>query len=160
MLPRAGIYVGAIGALSAIVSTALYHPHYLSYYSPLVGGLRKASAYFEPTYFWDGLTAEARTWLNENTPPDRTVLFCNYTPSFHYMHQWGLLKAKPFHPKEAPLAPKWFVLQHRTGMMTEAQRRMVAEATPAFTVKRGQVTLLSIYPIEAHDRMLREGVGK
>ncbi len=68
--------VMGLAIAAAVYETAGYHPHDLSYYSGIVGGLRGARALgLEPTYYWDGLDRPALAWLNEHTHGDEKVAF-------------------------------------------------------------------------------------
>lgn len=161
----AGRWIG-MGLLSMVLLLACiesfgavrrYHPHQLSYYSPLINGLSGAEKLgFEPTYFWDSLTPEARAWLNTHTEPDRSVLFRNNTPSFKYLRDWGQLTVPVALIDAHAGPPKWLVLQHRPGLFTQADRRLMAEEKPAYQYSLFDVPLLSIYPFEAWDRVQKE----
>ncbi len=86
----------------------------LSYFSPLVGGLRGATALgMEPTYFWDGLSDEAIDWLNMHTPPGRSVRFATFPTSWLYLKQTGRFRF-PLAPID-PGKPAWLVIQNRPG---------------------------------------------
>ena len=75
-----------------IASVVVMMPVPLSYFSPVVGGLPGAMALgMEPTYYWDGLDAEARRWLIANTQPGRTVQFATFPTSWLYLRQIGEL---------------------------------------------------------------------
>ena len=48
----------------------------------------------EPTYYWDALNAEARTWLAQNTKPGETIVFATFPHSWLYLRHAGELPAK------------------------------------------------------------------
>jgi len=151
---RGAMMLGWIAVGASAFECLAYHPFELSYYSPVVGGLPGAVKNFEPTYFWDSLTPEAIEWLNKNTPTGRSVLFVNNPENWRYLHRWGTLKALPYSPEVHGTAPPiWFVLQHRTALLSAADRRLLAEETPAFRVAKFGVPLLSIYSIQQYDRI-------
>lgn len=150
--PRGAVVAGLIGAaaiVESVASVVRYHPLELSYYSPFVGGLPGATRLgFEPTYFWDSLTPEVLDWINANTTERETVLFRNYTPSFHYLRKFERLRADLFLPGRSARPPKWFVLQNRPGLFTDVDTRIVKEASPAYERSLFGVWLIRIYPGE------------
>ena len=81
-----------LAAIEGIASVALMMPVPLSYFSPLVGGLPGAVRLgMEPTYYWDGLTEEARAWLRSHTGPGQTIQFATFPTSWLYLRQIGEL---------------------------------------------------------------------
>lgn len=149
----ASITIGIAAAGESVGSVLSYHPLELSYYSPLVGGLPGAERRgFEPTYFWDSVTPEVLEWLNQHTSPGRSILFRNNTLSLRYLEEWGYLR-HPTDPRLYP--PQWFVIQHRPGLYTESDRRLLAKK-PAFEKSLFGVPLLSIYPIEEWQESLKD----
>lgn len=144
-----------IGAIAeSTVAVARYHPLELSYYSPMIGGLPGAErAGFEPTYFWDAVTPDVLDWLNDNTNANEWVLFRHYTPSFEHLRATGRLRMT-VDPRLVPFAaPRWFVLQHRPGLYTDADHKLLAEAKPAFQKRLFGVPLISVYSGEDWQRI-------
>lgn len=153
----AALWGGAMGAAAAAIlggaavaessfAAVRYRPLELSYYSPLVGGLAGAERWgFEPTYFWDSLTPDVLDWLNDHTKPGEWILFRNQTPSWTYLQEFGMLNASTDVSRLNEAPPKWFVLQHRPGLYAEADRRVLAECTPAFQKRLFGTPLLSIF---------------
>lgn len=160
---RAGRF-GAIALIAAAViesagSSVLYHPHQLSYYSPLIGGLPGAArAGFEPTYFWDGLTPEVLAWIDQHTPPNRWVFFRNITGSLKYADQWHQLRTR-YHPPEPTSVidpiPLWFVIQNRPGLFTPQDDWIMTHGTPVFETRLFGVPLIRIYPFEQYQEAHR-----
>jgi hypothetical protein len=147
------------GALAeGVLSLAVMMPVPLSYYSPLVGGLPGAAALgMEPTYYWDALIPEARSWLFARTPPGRTIAFAWYTHAWLYLRRIGELP-----PRIAPIDrgdPMWYVLQNRPGAFSDAQRSLVAGSLPAYTVTKLGVPLLWIFPYGEFARWSRKRPG-
>ena len=78
----------AAAVLEGIVSIAVMMPVPLSYFSPVVGGLPGANALgMEPTYYWDALSTDARSWLAEHTAPGETIDFATGPHSWLYLRQ-------------------------------------------------------------------------
>jgi hypothetical protein len=150
---RGGL-VGGLAVLGAAGSCWNYHPIELSYFSPVVGGLQGASRNFEPTYFWDALTPDAVEWLNENTPPGRSILFASNPENWKYIYRWRMLKSPPHSPDldEKNIQPTWYVLQHRTAMLRDDDRLLIETEEPAYRVSKFGVPLVSIYSIEQYRR--------
>jgi hypothetical protein len=140
-----GIIAAAI--VEGAVSLAVMMPVPLSYFSPIIGGLPGAATLgMEPTYFWDGLSAEAVDWLNANTPPGRSVRFATFPTSWLYLKQTGQLRVPLDGHDPNPGRPKWFVLQNRPGALEPAERELLARGRPAFVVSKLGVPLVLIYP--------------
>jgi 4-amino-4-deoxy-L-arabinose transferase-like glycosyltransferase len=142
---RLGLTFLILAIAEGASSVALMMPVPLSYFSPLVGGLRGASAMgMEPTYFWDSLSDEAIDWLNANTHPGRSVAFATFPTSWLYLKQTGRLRV--------PLTqidggkPEWIVFQNRPGAFEPFERQLLAKARPAKVVEKQGVPLILIYP--------------
>jgi hypothetical protein len=105
----------------------------------------------EPTYHWDALSAEARHWLDVNTPPGRTFHFHTYPHSWFYMRKTGELAHK-LYPAD-PGIPVWYVVQNRPGHFTDTQRRLIAESPPAYTVTKLGVPLIWVFPSSEYVRV-------
>jgi hypothetical protein len=144
-----------LAAAASLYDCTSYHPFELSYYSPVAGGLAGAADRFEPTYFWDSLTPDVRQWLDEHTSPDRSVFFNNYTPSFKYLNQWRLLRARVLRPGE-PAPPQWYVVQNRTAMLKPEDRWLLAHAEPAHRKDFRGVLLLAVYSMEQRSEAVQK----
>jgi hypothetical protein len=137
--------VAALG--EGFLSVAVMMPVPLSYFSPLVGGLRGAAALgMEPTYYWDALIPEARQWLAANTQRGRTFQFSTNPTSWLYLRQTGGLPPKLFPFDAGP--PQWYVVQNRPGEFVEGHRALIAESRPAYTLNKLGVPLIWIFPID------------
>jgi len=134
----------AAALLEGFISIAVMMPVPLSYFSPLVGGLPGATALgMEPTYYWDALSPEARRWLAENTLPGRTYAFSGFPNSWLYLRRTGEL-TRHLYPID-PGDPEWLVVQNRPGAFSPAERLLVAEGRPAYTVAKLGVPLIWIF---------------
>jgi hypothetical protein len=134
-----------LALLEGATSVAVMMPVPLSYYSPIVGGVRGAAALgMEPTYYWDALSPEARRWLAEHTPPGHTILFRTFPLSWLYLRKTGDLP-KQLAPVD-PGPPRWIVLQNRPGAFEGPDTALVARGQPAYTVTKLGVPLVWIFP--------------
>jgi hypothetical protein len=140
------------------VSVGVMMPVPLSYFSPLAGGLPGAAALgFEPTYYWDALSPDARRWLVRNTPPGRTIVFRSFAHSFLYLRRTGDLP-----PRLAGVdrgEPLWYVLQNRPGAFREVDRLLIARGQPAYVVTKLAVPLVWIVPYRELHAMGLAGAG-
>jgi 4-amino-4-deoxy-L-arabinose transferase-like glycosyltransferase len=137
----------AVGAavIEGVASVLLMMPVPLSYFSPVVGGLPGAVRLgMEPTYYWDGLTDEARSWLRANTGPGQTIQFATFPTSWHYLREIGELPR--VRSRLDPGLPAWFVIQNRPGAWLEGDRAIVERSTPAYTVTKFGVPLVWVFP--------------
>jgi hypothetical protein len=145
---------GAIAAalMEGIISIAVMMPVPLSYFSPIVGGLRGATKLgMEPTYYWDALSPEARRWLDENTLPGQTFAFRGWATSWLYLRRMGDLPRRLAHVDGE--SPRWVVLQNRPGAFSDDDRALVEHGRPAFTVKKLGVDLIWIFPFSELQRV-------
>ncbi len=141
-----GNALAGAACLEGALSVAIMMPTPLAYFSPMVGGLRGATALgMEPTYFWDGMTDDAITWLNEHTDPGRSVQFATNPPTWFALQQTGKLRV-PLSPFD-PGRPQWFVIQHRPGAIEPWQRDLMLQGRPAYQMSKLGVPLVSIYPM-------------
>ncbi len=122
--PRVGTLTKTVLACSFMgsgFSTWFYHPHQLSYYNICIGGLPGAVRLgMEPTYYWDSLTNDVLTWLNDHSNPADTVLFSSEQDSWTYLNRWPQdhrSKGAKLQPRVArppdPGKVAWYVLQLR-----------------------------------------------
>ena len=124
----------------------------ICYFSPLVGGLPGAVRLgMEPTYYWDGLTQEAREWLRANTGPGQTFVFSTNPTSWLYLRGTGDLPPRLWRVDRGQ--PKWYVLQNRPGAWLPLDRRLFDESTPAKVFGKQGVPLVLIYPYSEVERL-------
>jgi 4-amino-4-deoxy-L-arabinose transferase-like glycosyltransferase len=146
---------GAVAAalVEGVVSVALMMPVPLSYYSPVVGGLPGATALgMEPTYYWDALTPEALAWLKNNTRPGEKVRFATYPTAWLYLAREGRLP-RAFLPGD-PGVWTWYVVQNRPGAFSPIDRALAERGVPAYTVSKGGVPLLWVFPYDQVQALL------
>ncbi|HJT33097.1 MAG TPA: hypothetical protein VJ783_13730 [Pirellulales bacterium] len=161
----------AIAYLGAAASTVWYAPQWLSYYSPIIGGLQGADAAgMEATYYWDALDAEVLDWLHEHTRDDETIEFASGSmENLTLMRRWGVLRrdvarrGTERHGVRSPQSCRWYVLQRRPTFWTPQDRWLVEHERPAFskTIRppswgfgpwRLDVPLILVYSPEQRDR--------
>ena len=149
--PRARVAVAAAVA-EGTASVVLFLPVPLAYFSPLVGGLPGASRLgMEPTYYWDGLNAEARSWLRAGTGAGQTIQFSTFPTSWLYLRRIGEL------PRLAPIdpgRPAWYVVQNRPGAWLPIDRELVEQARPAYQVRKMGVPLVWVFPFAEIEKRL------
>ena len=158
-----------IAALAAnVVNLARYYPQTLSHYNILVGGVRGAAALgMEPTYWWDSLDDEVLTWLNTHTEPEAPVAF-SASANISLLRGWGRLR-----PAQTPRGGvfTWYVLQNRTAFLTDSDRQLLANGTPALVKYAGyhrigqapwdlDVPLLVIYPFDQYRAAIAGRLGQ
>jgi 4-amino-4-deoxy-L-arabinose transferase-like glycosyltransferase len=138
--------LGLAAALESAASTAWYHPFGLSYYSPLAGGLPGADRLgMEPTYFWDGLTPDVLSKIDE-LAADGSVMFRHNPASLRYLTRWGRLRTNHDPAGWAARPPVIVVYQNRPGQFLDADRRLWnGSAPPLFEKKLFGVPLIRIY---------------
>jgi Dolichyl-phosphate-mannose-protein mannosyltransferase len=138
--------------LEGLVTVAVMMPVPSSYFSPLVGGLPGATALgMEPTYYWDALDPQARSWLIARTGPGETIVFRGFPTSWLYLRRTGEL------PRRLAAIdagrPAWIVIQNRPGAFSNEYRALVAHGRAAFTVAKLGVPLVWIFPVSELERV-------
>jgi hypothetical protein len=142
--------------IEGALSLAVMMPVPLSYFSPLVGGLPGAKALgMEPTYYWDGLTSDARRFLAEQTPPGRTIVFRTFPTSWLYLRQTGELPDRV--AGIDPGLPLWVVIQNRPGAFSPDDRILAERGRPGYVVSKLGVPLVWIFPYSEIERL---GIGR
>jgi len=163
---KAATIAGALGlgALGCVLNLYCYAPHWLSFYSVLIGGPRGARTLgMESTYYWDGLTSPVLNWLEEHTAADEKVAFSGPpAENLHLMKRWGRLGFE--FRQNAPGEVRWYVLQHRPGAWQPEDWWLVNNARPVFESRLGSrcpclswlldVPLVSIYDSRDYRRAL------
>jgi hypothetical protein len=145
--PRVALVLACLAIGELVGSLAVYQPVPLSYFSPLVGGLKGAAALgMEPTFYWDGLTPEALNWLNANTLPTERLAFKGFPTSFFYLNQVG--KLKPSVDPRSTGRFRWLVMQNRPGNFEERDRQVVRKLKPAYTYQKLGVWLVAVYDMD------------
>jgi hypothetical protein len=119
----------------------------LSYYSPIVGGLRGATKLgMEPTYYWDALTDDAIRWLNDHTPAGERVSFATNPTSWFYLQRTGRLKPRFYVPWERGKVA-WYVVQNRAGSLSPLDRELIARLGPKCVIaEKWGVPLIWAFP--------------
>ncbi len=126
-----------------------YHPHQLSYYNVLIGGLPGAArAGMEPTY-WGEMYLEAALWVNEHAPQGATVWI---EPPGEEATLWmyrslGILRADirtTSGPDNIGKAD-YVVFQNKSTEFTDVTRELLATREPCGTVDEHGVPLLYVF---------------
>ena len=151
--------------LASAVNLTRYYPQTLSHYSLLAGGLRGAADKgMEATYWWDALDDEVLGWLDKHTGPDEAVAFSTGYNLGH-LRERGKLRARTMGPEEGPF--KWYVLQNRPAMFTDADRYLMRRQKPAYVKYAGRrrggeivprdlaVPLISVFSADQYQRARR-----
>ena len=152
-LGRWGQALIAGALIEGAVSVGVMMPVPLSYFSPIVGGLPGgAKLGMEPTYFWDGLSADALARLGRATPPGRTVRFSTFPNSWLYLKQTG---AMPFGLAPIdPGPPAWYVVQNRPGQFGSLDQSLIRRyGRDCVLVEKFGVPLIWAFPFEAVQSM-------
>jgi hypothetical protein len=108
----------------------------------------------EPTYYWDGLSSEARQWLRGNTLPGQTIQFASFPTSWLYLRQTGELPHR-LNPIDRG-QPAWYVMQNRPGAWSPIDRQLAERSTPALVVSKFGVPLIWVFPFAAHADLARD----
>ena len=165
---RIALRLALSGALlGSAVNLARYYPQTLSHYSLIAGGLRGAADKgMEPAYWWDALDNDVLKWLDERTGADEAIAF---SPVFNlrHLHDMGKLRAHTVNAETRRF--KWYVLQNRPAMFTDADRFLMRREKPAYVKYAGRrrsgqavprdldVPLISVFSLDQYQRARRRG---
>ena len=118
----------------------------LSYFSPLVGGLPgQPRLGMEPTYYWDGLTEEARAWLRATPAPGQTIQFATFPDLLALPPRDGRVPAAA-RPRSIRADRPGSSCRTGPASWTAIDRAWVERSRPAFTVPKFGVPLVWVFP--------------
>lgn len=143
-----------------------YYPFMLSYYNPLVGGLKGASRDFESIYWGEALNDDTIKFLNSLPDGSNIRVLAMNEQNFKDLRGWGVLKATLRFDGDPPY--DYHVLQFRRGLFKRPERALAdtsiflklyeVTADPVDAKPGKGVTLLAIYktgaPYEQYWRTL------
>ena len=136
-----------------------YHPHQLSYYNALIGGLPGAAeAGMEPTY-WGETYLDAALWLNEHAPQGAVAWIDppGVEATMRIYAQLGIMRSD-IHTTagaEALEQADYAVFQNKSTEFSEEARALLATERPCDTIEEQGVPLLFIFCLT--DRSLPDG---
>ncbi|HCA48620.1 MAG TPA: hypothetical protein DEP45_15095 [Armatimonadetes bacterium] len=143
-------------ALVVIVAIALplrdllsYHPHQLSYYNQLIGGLLGAArAGMEPTY-WGETYLDGALWLNEHAPQGAVAWIepAGVEATMRMYQSLGLLRAdiRTVAGPEALAQADYAIFQNKSTEFTDISRGLLATRDPCAAVDEHGVPLLYVF---------------
>jgi hypothetical protein len=149
-LPRIGAALTVIVALALPLRATLdYHPHQLSYYNPLIGGLPGAvEAGMEPTY-WGETYLDAALWLNERAPRGSVVWIepVGVEATMRMYQSLGILRSdiRTTAGDEALKTADYAVFQNKVTEFSQHARRLLTDARPCATIDEHGVPLLYVF---------------
>jgi hypothetical protein len=149
-LPRiAAALVVALALALPMRATLSYHPHQLSYYNLLIGGLPGAAeAGMEPTY-WGEMYLEGALWLNEHAPRGAVAWIepAGVEATMRMYQHLGILRSdvRTTAGDEALAGADYAVFQNKSTEFSEHARRLLATQRPCATIDEHGVPLLYIF---------------
>ncbi len=132
-------------------ATVEFHPHQLSYYNALIGGLPGAArAGMEVTYWGDTYLHAAR-WLNENAPEGSTVWIepPGVEATMRIYRQLGVMRGD-IGSTAGPESIAWAdyaVFQNKVTEFTDISRDLLATHQPVATIDQHGVPLIFIFDL-------------
>lgn len=149
-LPQIAAALVVILALSLPLRAVLaYHPHQLSYYNALIGGLPGAArAGMEPTY-WGETYLDAALWLNEHAPPGSVAWIdpMGVEATMRMYQHLGILRAdiRTTAGPEGLAEADYAVFQNKSTEFSEAARELLSARQPCGTISEHGVPLLFVF---------------
>jgi 4-amino-4-deoxy-L-arabinose transferase-like glycosyltransferase len=119
------VTMGLAIVLEGGVAIARYRPFFLSYFNPLVGGMRGAAQLgYETTYWGEALNDEMIVALNELPDNSRVCVRAMHLLCLRHLQQWGMLDAGlQFGDGDKP-PYDYHLVQMRRGFFTRAERTL------------------------------------
>ncbi|MGI5816756.1 MAG: glycosyltransferase family 39 protein [Armatimonadota bacterium] len=146
--------IAAIVVLALVLALPLravlsYHPHQLSYYNMLIGGLPGASeAGMEPTY-WGETYLDAALWLNEYAPPGAVAWIepPGVEATMRMYQHLGIMRGdiRTTAGEAAIAGADYAVFQNKSTEFSPHSRRLLATREPCGTVEEHGVSLLYVF---------------
>jgi hypothetical protein len=138
---------------NGLLAIALYHPHELSYFNVLTGGLRGARDRFETSYWGEGFNNEVIDYINKNFPQGARVKTLAMNPLVVYhLQEWShqekkILREDLVFDGQPPY--DYWILHERRGMFSRAERylhdRLPEKVLPETAYRRWGVPFFCIY---------------
>lgn len=124
-----------------------YHPYLLSYFNPLVGGLRGAEGRFEVTYWGEALNDETIRAINHLPDGARVKGLALNDDCLKLLQEWGMIKPTIQLGGKPPFFD-YHILQMREGKFSRVERVLVETKEfhpPVFVQSKFEVPLIAIY---------------
>ncbi|MCE5228460.1 glycosyltransferase family 39 protein [bacterium] len=99
-----------------------YYPFMLSYYNPLVGGLKGASRNYESIYWGEALNQDTVNFLNSLPPGTKIKPLAMHEKCFKDLQGWGVLDADLRFDADPPY--DYHILQFRRGLFARPERAL------------------------------------
>lgn len=99
-----------------------YYPFMLSYYNPLVGGLKGASRDFEAIYWGEALNDDMIRFLNSLPAGSKIKVLAMNEQNFKDLQAWGILDTKLRFDGDPPY--DYHILQNRRGLFKRPERAL------------------------------------
>jgi hypothetical protein len=140
--------IALVGPLRAVME---FHPHELTYYNALIGGLPGADRHGMEVTYWGETYLDAAAWLNRNAPPGAAAWIeppgCEATMGMY--RRLGILRAD-IRTTAGPLAfpqADYAIFQNKVTEFSDIARRLLADQEPLAVVPLHGVPLLYVFDI-------------
>ena len=132
-------------------ATVDFHPHQLSYYNELIGGLPGAEAAGMEVTYWADTYLHAIPWLNENAPAGSLVWIepPGIEATMGVYRRLGILRADIASTAgpETIAHADYAVFQNKVTEFSDVSRELLATRKPTMTVQQHGVPLLFIFDL-------------
>lgn len=122
MRDRLKKFVWALPGLAMVLTLWSAHPHELSYYSGLVGGIRGAEKKgFEMTYYFEAINRDFLQAMNREVTKESTLKMVPSWPDVigYYQKVGQLTPHLRFLGEDIPQEPDYYVFSRRRGILSE-----------------------------------------
>ncbi len=149
-LPQiAALVVVAVALALPLRSVLGYHPHQLSYYNALIGGLPGAvEAGMEPTY-WGETYLDAALWLNQQAEAGEVAWIdpAGVEATMRMYQALGILRSdiRTTAGEEALAEADYAVFQNKSTEFSDHARELLATQHPCAQIEEHGVTLLYVF---------------
>jgi hypothetical protein len=126
---------------------AWMHPHYLSDYNPIAGGLPGAHRLgLETTYWCDSIDPKVIEFVNEKAPEGAQIGILPYPELVTIAHRdLGTFREDLKLVDARKQSSDWIILMYRRGMFGDRERKLSELASPVFERRKFGVTLSQVF---------------
>ncbi len=149
-LPRiSALLIVALVLAPPMRSVLSYHPHQLSYYNALIGGLSGAAeAGMEPTY-WGETYLDGALWLNEHAEAGSVVWIepPGVEATMRMYQQMGILRSdlRTTAGEDALANADYAIFQNKSTEFSDYARELLSSRQPCGTIEEHGVPLLYVF---------------
>ncbi len=145
---RTSVMAAVVLTLCFAMPVVQVHPHELSYYNGLIGGLRGAAARgLEVIYWGEALSPAVLADISDMIPDGGTISVAGSNPyNFDYYGHWGLLR-KGITIAQYGTVFDYVLIVNRSGQLDPMCRYFMEKGSPVYRLEHDGVPIVSLYHV-------------